>query len=57
MKSGERHRLLNKGVYMQSKEDQATLNFKSNNRYSVVNDEANTHNSDLHTSVTDSNTQ
>ena len=31
--------------------DQATQNFKSNNSYSVLNDEANTQNSDLHASV------
>ena len=46
------------GHYKRGK-NQAILKFKSNNRYRDLNDEANTHNSDLHASVIgiDSNIQ
>ena len=40
----------------QSKEDQASMNFESN-RYDVLNDEANTQNSDLHASVIEINSE
>ena len=40
----------------QSKEDQATMNFELN-RYDVLNDEANTQNSDLHASVIEINSE
>ena len=40
----------------QSKEDQAAMNFESN-RYDVLNDEANTQNSDLHASVIEINSE